>query len=308
MGSILTDLVAFFRQSVSVLSTYDWFSDTLDLLLITTVVYFVLKLIRDSRAIALAKGILIFLGAYLLVTVLDMEASAYIFSTIVDSILIILVVIFAPELRTLLERMGNSRQLSAFTSLFSRSGSDAKTQLYNEEVARCVNSICKAAREMSDDKVGALIVFEKNVPLGEIIATGTVVDSRISSGLLQNVFYPKAPLHDGAAVVRNNRLYAAGCILPLTARNNEVAKELGTRHRAALGMSEQSDAMVLVVSEETGAMSLAEGGMLLRNLTDGEVRETLLNFLQIQTEQTDNKNRLSAFFSQKKGGKQDGES
>ena len=134
---------------------------------------------------------------------------------------------------------------------------------------------------MSDKRIGALIIFEKDTPLGDIIETGTKVDAKVSSTVVENIFYPGAPLHDGAAVIRNNRLIAAGCILPLTSRNNDVAKELGTRHRAAIGMSEQSDAMILVVSEETGAMSIAEGGMLLRDLTDGEIRETLLNFLQI---------------------------
>ena len=162
------------------------------------------------------------------------------------------------------------------SSFFGR-GPSQKALQYNAAVSKTVNSVCKAAVDMSDKKIGALIIFERDLPLGEIIDTGTVVDAKVSSQIIGNVFYPKAPLHDGAAIIRNNRLYAAGCILPLTDRNKEVAKELGTRHRAAIGMSEQSDALVLVVSEETGAISIAQGGTLQRDLSDGEVREILLN-------------------------------
>ena len=120
---------------------------------------------------------------------------------------------------------------------------------------------------------------------GEIIDTGTVIDARITSQIIQNIFFPKSPLHDGAAVIRNDRLYSAGCILPLTSRHNEVSKKLGTRHRAAIGMSEQSDAYILVVSEETGSISMAEGGRLHRNLSDGEVREMLLDVFLIDVDE-----------------------
>ena len=133
---------------------------------------------------------------------------------------------------------------------------------------------------MSDKKIGALIIFENKTPLGEIINTGTVLDATISSELVGNVFYPKSPLHDGAAVVRNCKLYAAGCILPLT-QNRNISSELGTRHRAAIGMSEQSDSLVLVISEETGSISIAKDGVLKRNISDGEAREMLLDFLTL---------------------------
>ena len=298
MSEILTDLSSFFTRTVSVFSTFNWFSDTLDILLLALVVYYLVKVIKDSRAMTLAKGLILLVVVYVVVLALGMQSSSYLLSRVLDNILVILVVIFSPELRKILERMGNTSRFSSILSIFTRSNNQ-KALLYNDEVARCVNSVCKAAQEMSDDKIGALIIFEKNTPLGEIIDTGTLVDARISSSIIGNIFYPKAPLHDGAAVIRNNRLYAAGCILPLTSRNNDVAKELGTRHRAAIGMSEQSDAMVLVVSEETGAMSIAEGGMLLRNLTDGEVREMLLNFLQIPMDLEQKKKTL---FRKKKGG------
>lgn len=281
--TLWSDLSTLFSRVISVFSTYDWVSDTLDILLLTLVVYSLLKVIRDSRALTLAKGIIFFLFAYFIVLLLDMKSSIFLFRKITDNILVLLAVIFAPELRKLLEKIGTSRSYLKLASLFSKNGS-AKAIQYNEEISRCINSVCKAAQEMSDERIGALIIFERGMPLGEIIDTGTVIDARMSSQIIQNVFFPKAPLHDGAAVIRNNRLYAAGCILPLTSRHKDVSKKLGTRHRAAIGMSEQSDAYILVVSEETGSISMAEGGRLHRNLSDGEIREMLLDVFLIDVD------------------------
>ena len=272
----MNDLPTIWSRIVSVFFTYNWLSDTLDILLLTVTFYYILKLIRDTRAITVAKGILFFILAYVVVLLLDMKSSIFIFKQIFNNILVILIILFAPELRKMLEKIGTNRSFMRVSGLFGK-GPSQKTLQYNSDVTRAVNSVVKATTDMSDKKIGALIIFEKDMPLGEIIGTGTVVDAKISSQLIGNIFYPKSPLHDGAAVIRNNRLYAAGCILPLTDRNREVAKELGTRHRAAIGMSEQSDALVLVVSEETGAVSIAEGGSLYRELSDGEVRERLLN-------------------------------
>ena len=285
MGGILSDISSTFSKVISIFSTYDWLSDTLDILLIAVVFYYLLRIIRDTRAGTIAKGIVMMIIAYILVLVLDMKASSYIFQKIFNNILVILVVLFAPELRKFLERIGSSRALLKLSTKIGR-GSGARIAEYNAVVTDCVIAVSKAAADMSDKKIGALLIFEREIPLGEIIATGTVVDAQVSQQIIGNIFYPKSPLHDGAAVIRDNRLYAAGCILPLTSRNNDVSKELGTRHRAAIGMSEQSDALVLVVSEETGAMSIAEGGKLYRNLSDGEVREMLLNgFLLDEKEQ-----------------------
>lgn len=288
MTALFSDISTLISQVISIFSTYNFVGDTLDILLITLIVYYLLKIIRDSRALTLAKGLVVLVLAYVVVSLLDMKASIYLFRKVFDNILIILVILFAPELRKVLEKLGTSRGYLKFSSLFGKNGSQ-KAQQYNEEISRCINSVCKAAGEMSDEKIGALIIFERGMPLGEIIDTGTILDARISSQAIQNVFFPKSPLHDGAAVIRNNRLYAAGCILPLTSRHNDVSKKLGTRHRAAIGMSEQSDAYVLVVSEETGAISMAEGGRLHRNLSDGEIREMLLDVFLIDVEDKEDK-------------------
>ena len=288
MGTIGAGFGGFFEKLGSIFSTYNIIGDTLDIVLLTFMVYYLIKLIRDSRALTFAKGIILFAIVYLFVILLDMQASAFIFNKIFESFLLIVVVIFAPEIRKILEKMGNTKTLSSIMSIFGRGS--AGTTSYNEEIKKAVNEICRAASDMSDKKIGALMIFEKKTPLGEIINTGTVLDAEITSELVGNVFFPKAPLHDGAAVFRAGKLYAAGCILPLTSKN-DISSELGTRHRAAIGMSEQSDAMVVVVSEETGAISVALGGVLNRGISDGQLRELLLDFLQKPVENKKSKKK-----------------
>ncbi|MDO5448762.1 MAG: diadenylate cyclase CdaA [Clostridia bacterium] len=277
----MTNIAGLFEKIVSVFSTYSIVSDTLDLLLLTFLFYSILKMIRDSRALTFAKGIFVFLIVYGIVLLLNLQASAYLFQTVFDNILLILVVIFAPEIRKLLENMGaTSKAISSIRGFINKTSSNQKAMIYNERVDAAVNELFRAVSDMSDKKIGALMVFEKETPLGEISETGTLVGAEITSEMIGNIFYPKAPLHDGAAIIRDCKIYAAGCILPLTSKNN-ISSDLGTRHRAALGMSEQSDALVLVVSEETGAISIAQNGVLKHDVTDGAAREQLLNFLKM---------------------------
>lgn len=277
----MTNIVSLFEKIVSIFSTYSIVSDTLDLLLLTFLFYSILKMIRDSRALTFAKGIFVFLIVYGIVLLLNMQASAFLFQTVFDNILLILVVIFAPEIRKLLENMGaTSKAISSIRGFLNKTSSNQKAMIYNERVDAAVNELFRAVSDMSDKKIGALMVFEKETPLGEISETGTLVGAEITSEMIGNIFYPKAPLHDGAAIIRDCKIYAAGCILPLTSKNN-ISSDLGTRHRAALGMSEQSDALVLVVSEETGAISIAQNGVLKHDVTDGAAREQLLNFLKM---------------------------
>lgn len=278
---MLTEFKNLFNHTISVFSTYDLLGDTLDILFLTVLVYFLLKLFKDSRAWNLAKGLIVLVVAYVLVNLLHMEAASFLFRKIFEYILIILAIIFAPELRKALETLGNARTWSSLRSVFKRNSKQKEEQAFNEALGVCINSVCKAAADMSSKRIGALMVFEKDTPLGEIIDTGTKTEARITSSMLGNIFYPGAPLHDGAAIIRNNRLVAAGCILPLTSRNEDVSKKLGTRHRAAIGMSEQSDAIILVVSEETGGISIAKGGRLYQDLSDGEIRSMLYDDLQM---------------------------
>ncbi len=267
MAEFFTDL---FEQVKRALLSFNGISDLLDVILVAFVIYSGIKLIRETRAFQLAKGVLLLAGIYLVVTLFEMQASEFILSFIFGNLLMILVVIFAPELRHALESMGRS-SVSIF-NIFNLKNKD-ETEL-QENIKNSINSVCRACTDMSDKQIGALIVFEKETLLGEISKTGTQLDAKVTTELIGNIFFPKAPMHDGAVVIKDGRVISAGCILPLTS-NTDLSSELGTRHRAAIGMSETSDAIVVVVSEETGAISVAEKGNLKRNISVGDLREIL---------------------------------
>lgn len=285
---------SFFDEVKSAILSFNGISDILDILFVAFLIYAAIKLIRETKAIQLAKGFILIVILYAIVTLFNMETSSFIFSMVFSNLLLVLVVIFSPEIRHALESVGRS-SVSNF-SLFSIKSSD--TVRMQEEINNMINSVCRASAEMSDKKIGALMVFEENTLLGDIISTGTAVDAAISPEIIGNIFFPKAPLHDGAMIVRNARICAAGCILPLTPNNNTVSSALGTRHRAAIGMSEQSDALVVVVSEETGAISIAHKGKLRRNISDGDLREILTeHFLDSDKEDG---NKITKFFRGRK--------
>lgn len=263
----------FFSQLWSALKGFS-FSDFLDIILVAFVVYGVIKLVRETRAVQLMKGIVILVIVYLLVTWFKMEAMSYILSQLFGVALIAVFVLFQPEIRHALESVG--RNNITRLGIFSLRGDE---RLRNIEVTRnAIISVSRACAAMSSQKVGALIVFEKDTLLGEIIKTGTGVNADVTEELVGNIFYKGAPLHDGAMIIRDGRICAAGCILPLTS-NNSISSALGTRHRAALGVSEQCDAMVVVVSEETGAISIAYKGILMRSITSSQLRQKLTEYI-----------------------------
>lgn len=249
------------------------FTSMLDILLVAFTIYSLIKLVRDSRAEQLIKGILVLLLLLLVASLLDLKTLYYLLSTVFDNGLILLVVIFQPEIRRALERAGLSRIGSGF-SLFGLNGQT------DDDLAkawrRAISSTCTAVETLQRQKMGALIVFERETKLGEIINSGTVVDADPTPELIGNIFFNKAPLHDGAVIMRNGRVYAAGCLLPLT-DNQKISSDLGTRHRAAVGMSENSDAIVVVVSEETATVSIAQSGVLKRNFSSEALRVALEN-------------------------------
>ena len=255
-----------------VLKGFNWIADLLDIILVAVILYGAIKLIRDSKAMQLVKGILFLAVLYALVTLLKMQASSYLFSMLFGNLLLILVIVFTPEIRNALESVGRTSVFN-ISNLLQIGNDDSKKQ---EQMTYAINAVCKEVSELSDSKIGALIVFEKDTNLGEIIKTGTGIDAEVTPELLGNIFYPKAPLHDGAVIIRNSRVAAAGCILPLTFNSN-ISRELGTRHRAAIGMSEESDAVIVVVSEETGAISFAYKGRLKHGISENELRQILSN-------------------------------
>lgn len=251
------------------IKSIQWY-DIVDIFLIAVAVYFAIRIIRQTRAFQLVKG-LIFLGAlYAVVSALNMTTSTFVFNQLFGDIVIVIALLFQPEIRHAMESLGRGKlNLSLLSSRFSHSD--------ESEAKEVCSNIAKAMNSMSDDCVGALVVIEGKTPLGEIISTGNEVDAAVTPTMLESIFFPKSPLHDGAVVIKNNRIHSAGCILPLSSA--PISKSLGTRHRAALGMSENSDALVVIVSEETGNISVAQGGNLESNITRGELLETLTNYL-----------------------------
>ncbi len=238
-------------------------TDVLDILIVAFIVYKVLGFIRETRAEQLAKGLLILVIITLASKVLHLYTLNWILSGVMTVGLVALVVIFQPELRRALEHLGRSR----FTNVLN--GVD------KEEAKRMVLEMVEAIESMSSSRTGALIVIEGEITLNDIVETGTVIDANVSAEMIGNVFYEGAPLHDGAMIIRGDRLHAAGCVLPLT-QNKQLSKELGTRHRAGIGITENSDAMVIIVSEETGVISIAKNGNLIRFVDVKKIEKALL--------------------------------
>lgn len=287
-GELMSKILNYFEKFGDALMSFNFLSDFLDILLVAFIIYEGIKLVRGSRTFQLIKGIA-FLGiVFVIVKLLNMEASEFILSTLFQNGLIILVVLFSPELRNILEKFGR-RSISDFSFFNFRNG-----ETIEREITSTVNAFCKAASDLSETKTGALVVFERNAPLQEIIKTGTLLDAKSSPELFNGLFFKNSALHDGAVVVRDSRVYAAGCILPLT-QNNALDSELGTRHRAAIGVSEHSDAVAVIVSEETGAISVAVNGTLTRDITTGKLREFLLSELVSQSSDGEKKKKRLFF-------------
>lgn len=274
----------YFEQIKKAIVSFNSIGDIFDVLLVAFVIYSAIKLIKDTRAFQLVKGVILLAAVYFVVSLLDMEASKYLLSLLFGNLLIILVIIFSPEIRHALESVGRSSVSNI--NIFNLKNRDES--VIQESVKDSINSVCKACGDLSDKQTGALIVFEKETMLGEIAKTGTSLDATVTSELICNIFFPKAPMHDGAVIIKEGRVVSAGCILPLTVKN-DVSSELGTRHRAAIGMSESSDALVVVVSEETGQISVAERGVLKRNISDGDLREILIKAFIKENNKDNNK-------------------
>lgn len=252
-------------------------SDILDIAIVSFLIYHLIKFIRESRSGQLVKGIIVILIAYFLAIQFNFRMLSTILNNFFQFSIFGLLIVFQPELRRVLEQLGRSnvlkdRKLLQYIVKEDMSDIDAQRNL--------IKVISNAVSELSKDKTGALIVLERKTKLGDIIDTGTIIKSQPSVTLICNIFFNKAPLHDGALIVRQGTLYAGGCILPLT-KNNDLSKNLGTRHRAAVGISENSDAAAIVVSEETGNISIALNGVLKTykdiNLFEKDLNHLLIN-------------------------------
>lgn len=256
--------------------------DVIDILIVAIIIYELLLLTRHTRGSALLKGLFLLLIIAFMSNLLGLVSMNWLLNAILQNGAIVLVVLFQPEFRKALERMGRSR-------VFQKSGHKP----LNEERDLIISEIIQTIMDLSKRRVGALIVFEQQTGLEDVIETGTRLNAEISAPLLENIFEPNTPLHDGAVVIRDNEIMAAACILPL-AEASGVSRELGTRHRAAVGISENTDAIVLVVSEETGIVSLARDGHLTRPLTVKNLEEVLGEIY------TSRKSRVLSFFKNMK--------
>lgn len=253
--------------------------DVIDILLLTVVFYYIYRFVRTRRAGKLAIGLLLIVGIMVCSEIFGMRAIQFVFKNIYQIGLIAIVIVFQPELRAALEKMGGAAPL---TTLKGLGGSENRDMV---ALTHAVDNLCEAVCDLSLDKTGALIVIERSTKLGEYIKPGDEINATLSPMLLRNLFFNKAPLHDGAVIIRDMRIQAAGCLLPLS-QNEEIDKNLGTRHRAGIGITEVSDAIVIVVSEETGVISVACGGNLKRNFNYNSLKNELLGLLSHHASQS----------------------
>jgi uncharacterized protein (TIGR00159 family) len=245
--------------------------DIVDILLVALVLYYIYRLMRESRSLNVFIGIMVFVVVWLFVSqVLQMRLLGSILDKLVSVGVIALIVLFQDDIRKFLYNLGAHQQMKRFTSLFSSRGKDKDSK----EVKETIMPIVMASMNMSKSKVGALIVIERSVPLDDIVLTGDLIDAAINQRLIENVFFKNSPLHDGAMVISKKRIKAAGCILPVS-HDLDIPKELGLRHRAAMGISQESDAVAVVVSEETGGISIAVKGNFRLRLSAEELESIL---------------------------------
>ena len=266
-------------------------TDIIDILIVAVVVYKLLGLIKQTRAEQLFKGVLLLVVATFLSDLFNLHTINWILKGTVALGAVAILVVFQPELRRGLEYLGRSKFVNA-----------PFEQMDKEKGKHITSNIVKAIDSFSRDRVGALIVFERQTNLTDIMESGTIVDAEISDQSLGNIFYEGAPLHDGAVIIRDGRVYAAGCVLPLT-KNNSISKDLGTRHRAGIGITENSDALTLIVSEETGIISIAEDGQLSRFLDVKTVEKKLLNMYMNIDEGSRPRNVVYRFINKIRGNK-----
>ncbi|MGO5021900.1 diadenylate cyclase CdaA [Lawsonibacter sp. LCP25S3_G6] len=270
-------------------------ADLLDIAIMTGVIYKLLWMLRKTSSGRVLRGILMLLLAMVASSAISLTATSFLLKQVVELGVLVLVILFQPEIRRFLERMGSGGLGLVFAS----------SREPGAELETAIQQTTEAYSDMSRDKVGALMVFERQNMLDDVIKTGTALDCGVSSELLKNIFWNKAPLHDGAVIVRNGRIVGAGCMLPLSGNVN-LSRDLGMRHRAGIGMSEHSDAVVVIVSEETGSISAAVGGMLKRHLAP-ETLERLLRNELLNDNDKEKKSSQIPLLGQIFGGRKEGD-
>lgn len=259
----------FMSRLVSTISTVG-IVDIIDMLILAFIIYKGIKIVRETKAQQLITGVVIIVGIYLVSSAFELKVMSFLLENFLQIGILAIVIVFQPELRRILERVGRANVKSL--KIINDTHADSSTQHWSN----AIDAIGEAVSQLSDTTTGALIVIERDIRLGDQIDTGTILDCIPSVSTLGTIFFPKTPLHDGAVIIRDARIIAAGCFLPTPQKEETINKLLGSRHRAAIGMSENSDAIVIVVSEETGTVSVAENG----ELTRGYTKERLISLLR----------------------------
>lgn len=292
-------ITEWFRNIISLFSTFK-IADLVDIIIIAILIYGILKLVRDTRAEQLLKGIFLVLLFYGLASIFSLTMVTSILKVFLDFSVIIIFIIFQPEIRKALEQLGRSKFTKSYLKIFQ--GGLMSNEERDDEI-KAISDVADCAVVFSHTRTGALFVFERETKLTDIAKTGTILNCDTSTSVFGNLFFNKAPLHDGACIIRGGKILAAGCILPLNSKE-DGRRDVGTRHRAAIGMSEVSDAIVVVVSEESGKISVAVNGVLTRDF-DRETLVTTLEEYLLPVEAT--KAEVSAIFKKRKEKKSDEE-
>ena len=251
--------------------------DVLDIGIVAFVIYICVKFVRETRAVQLIKGIIILVFSAQLADWLGLNAIGFLLANTMQVGILAIIILFQPEIRRALEKMATSAVTGSFFN-------------GNDEISDVADAICEASKYMSERRIGALMILERNTKLGDIMKSGTALDAQISPQLLINIFMSNTPLHDGATVIGGNKIKASACFLPLT-QNNSFSKELGTRHRAAIGVSEITDCISVVVSEETGKISVATNGELIRNISVEELKNTIVKIMGNDNNEIENSDK-----------------
>ncbi|WP_419513684.1 diadenylate cyclase CdaA [Hominenteromicrobium sp.] len=278
MNKVFEAIASWWEWMVSIAMNFQ-FKDAVDIIIVAFLIYGVVKLVRETRAGQLVKGLFLLVILFIISSYFNLVMVSRVLAYFFQFAFVAILIVFQPEIRKALEQVGRNNVGQSIAAVVT--GRDCSYD--RAQIRKAINAVVDGVGILQQLKMGALIVFERKTKLGDIIETGTQINCEPSGQIVGNIFFNKAPLHDGAMIIRDGMIHAAGCILPLT-KNTSVSAELGTRHRAALGVSEESDAVVVVVSEETGQISVAVNGVLARRFTRDTLRDVLEGYLIPQEE------------------------
>lgn len=278
LNKVFEAIASWWEWMVSIAMSFQ-FKDAVDIIIVAFLIYGVVKLVRETRAGQLVKGLFLLVILFIISSYFNLVMVSRVLAYFFQFAFVAILIVFQPEIRKALEQVGRNNVGQSIAAVVT-----GRDRSYDRaQIRKAINAVVDGVGILQQLKMGALIVFERKTKLGDIIETGTQINCEPSGQIVGNIFFNKAPLHDGAMIIRDGMIHAAGCILPLT-KNTSVSAELGTRHRAALGVSEESDAVVVVVSEETGQISVAVNGVLARRFTRDTLRDVLEGYLIPQEE------------------------